>query len=95
MAGQLVQISCPSDFLTESVALAESQCQELVELRAKVRRLERENLGFRRAGRILEESPSRSPAPHRRVKAKKSNNSKVRSGNSKPILQDDARKPSR
>jgi transposase len=47
MAGQLVQISCPSDFLTESVALAESQCQELVELRAKVRRLERENLEFR------------------------------------------------
>jgi len=47
MAGQLVQISCPSDSFPESVALAESQCQELVELRAKVRRLERENLEYR------------------------------------------------
>ena len=33
MAGQLVQISCPIDFFPESVALVESQYQELVELR--------------------------------------------------------------
>ncbi len=47
MAGQLVQISCPIDFFPESVALVESQYQELVELRADRRRLERENLEFR------------------------------------------------
>jgi transposase len=47
MAGQLLPISCPSDFVPESVALVESQSQELFELRADRRRLERENLELR------------------------------------------------
>ena len=47
MDGQLVQVFCPSDSYPESVALVENPRQELVELRAEVWRLERENLEFR------------------------------------------------
>ena len=51
MDGQLVQIFCPSDSLTESVALVVIPRQEWAELCARVQRLERENLGFRQAER--------------------------------------------
>ena len=47
MDGQLVQVFCPSDSFSESVALVENPRQELVELRAEVRHLDRENLEFR------------------------------------------------
>jgi transposase len=47
MDGQLVQVFCPSDSFSESVALAVIPRQEWVELCAEVRRLGRENLEFR------------------------------------------------
>jgi predicted secreted protein len=47
MDGQLVQNFSPSDSFPESVDLVEIPCQELVELRADRRRLERENLELR------------------------------------------------
>jgi len=46
----------------------ENPRQELVELRAEVRRLQRENLEFRQQVGYLEELSSRCPAPHRRVR---------------------------
>jgi transposase len=47
MDGQLVQNFSPSDSFPESIDLVEIPCQELVELRADRRRLERENLELR------------------------------------------------
>jgi transposase len=47
MDGQLVQVFCPSDSLSESAALVVIPRQEWVELCAEVRRLGRENLEFR------------------------------------------------
>ena len=45
------------------------------------------------AGRILEKSPSRCPAPHHRVGAESRDNSKAKNANSKPIFSGDAPKP--
>jgi transposase len=47
MDGQLVQLFCPGDSFSESVALVVIPRQEWVELCAEVQRLERENLEFR------------------------------------------------
>jgi uncharacterized coiled-coil DUF342 family protein len=47
MDGQLVQVCCSSDSSPESIALVETSRQEVSELRAEVRRLERENLELR------------------------------------------------
>ena len=47
MDGQLVQVFCPSDSFSESVALVVIPRQEWVELCAEVQRLGRENLEFR------------------------------------------------
>jgi transposase len=47
MDGQLVQVFCPSDSLSESAARVVIPRQEWVELCAEVRRLGRENLEFR------------------------------------------------
>jgi transposase len=47
MDGPLVQLGCPSDPSTELIALVEDLRREMGELRAKVHRLERENLELR------------------------------------------------
>jgi len=47
MNGQLVQICCPSGSSPELIDPVENSSREVVELRAEVKRLRRENLEFR------------------------------------------------
>ena len=47
MIGQLVQVCCPSDSSPELIDPVENSSREVVELRAEVERLRRENLEFR------------------------------------------------
>ena len=47
MSGQLVQVCCPSDSSPELIDPVENSSREVVELRAEVERLRRENLEFR------------------------------------------------
>ena len=47
MSGQLVQVCCPSGSSPELIDPVENSSREVVELRAEVERLRRENLEFR------------------------------------------------
>ena len=47
MIDQLVQVCCPSDSSPELIDPVENSSREVVELRAEVERLKRENLEFR------------------------------------------------
>ena len=47
MIGQLVQVCCPSDSSPELIDPVENSSREVVELRAEVERLKREDLEFR------------------------------------------------
>src|SRR5208283_1557522 len=47
MSGQLVQVCCPSGSSPELIHPVENSSREVVELRAEVERLRRENLEFR------------------------------------------------
>ena len=94
MGCQLVQVCCSSGSFPSFIDPAENVSRETVELRAKVERLQRRissSASRSDIGRVVIAMPC-SASPH---SSKKSNNSKVKSGNSKPIFSDDALKPSR
>ena len=69
MDGQLVQVCCPSDSFSESIALVAIPRQEWVELCAEVQRLERENLEFRQQVGYWKSRHRDALLPHRRVRA--------------------------
>ena len=83
----------PNASLSEPIALMEDLRREFDELRARVHRLERENLELRQQAGYWKSSPSRCPATASPRWSRRSNNSKAKNANSKPISSDDAPKP--
>ena len=84
MNGQLVQVCCPSGSSPELIDPVENSSREVVEFLAEVDARRRRESRVPPAGRLLEESPPRCLAPHRRVGAGSRNNS-MGQRNSKPI----------
>ena len=85
MNGQLVQVCRPSNSSLELIASVATLRQEVADLTCRSRAPQTREPRIPPAGRILEESPSRCPAPRSPSWSRKSNNSKGKNANSKPI----------
>ena len=95
MDGQLVPVCCPEDASSEWVTLLDELRQDVAELRDRVDHLERENLESRQQVGYWKSRHRDALRPRRRAGTDRSNNSKVRNANSKPISSDDAPRPRR